>query len=390
MRRLKEAIKNIWKYFLYILDSIFIFFIRTPVSSISEDRRKKILLIRVDGIGDSVLWLDSLNGLFKAYPVDIHQYTLVCNKSSYPVFQSIKQFYKIITLNKHEFYVRIPYRFRTLKTICSTKYDIVIQPTYSREFSVGDSIVRLADSSVKIGSSGDRSNITAIQKKISDYWYTKLIPASDNILMELERNAEFIQGLGYKDFIPSIPVLPKHTPKVELPGSPYFIVFPGSITVRKMWPADRFSEIAHRVYQRTGWLTVICGSKSELNICEQIYLSLSDIPVLNLAGKTSIEDLWEVIRGAQLLISNDTGSIHISAAVSTPSVCILGGGHLGRFLPYSIGGRDIKNAPVCVTHNMDCFYCSWRCIHHMKRYDPFPCIQKISLDEVWERVSDLL
>jgi ADP-heptose:LPS heptosyltransferase len=391
MEKLKKIAKNIWKYILYLFDSIFRLFIKIPAANPCENERKKLLLIRVDGIGDGILWLDSLKGLTNIYPPDTYRYTFVCNKSAYPLFKSFDYFYKVITLDKNKFYGKLAYRFNILKSICSMEYDIIIQPTYSREFSVGDSIVRLAKAPVKAGSSGDRSNITGVQKKISDKWYTKLIPASKSVLMELERNAEFIRGLGYEEFLPSVPVLTKRTPQLELPGKPYFVIFPGSITVRKMWPSERFSEIARRVYRKNGWLTVICGSNSERAICERIYLSLSDdMPVMNLAGKTTIEDLCEVIREAKLLISNDTGSIHIAASVSTASVCILGGGHMGRFLPYSIGGRALENAPVCVMHRMNCFNCSWQCIHRIRENEPFPCIQNVSLDAVWESVSGLI
>lgn len=390
MWKTKEIAKNIWKYVLYLLDSIYGPFIKASAATPYDDDRKKVLLIRVDGIGDGILWLDSLNGLMKLYPSDEYRCTLVCNKSSYPIFQSIEYFERILTLSKKDFYIHLAYRFKTLKSICSMKYDIIIQPTYSREFSVGDSIVRLAKGPDKIGSTGDCSNITGMQKKLSDKWYTKLIPASKRVLMELERNAEFVHGLGYEGFAPSIPVLPKRTPQLELPSEPYFVLFPGSITVRKMWPAEYFSEIARRVYRKTGWLTVICGSYSEIEICRNIFLSLTDIPVINLAGKTSIEDLFEVLREAQLLVSNDTGSIHIAAAVSTASVCILGGGHLGRFLPYSLGDCEVQKAPVCVVHPMNCFNCSWQCIHSIRGNEPFPCIQNITVDEVWEKVSEFL
>jgi ADP-heptose:LPS heptosyltransferase len=390
MRKGKKATKEIWKYFLFLLDSIFCLLIKTSAITQRKNGLKNILLIRVDGIGDSILWLDSQNGLMKVYPPDSYQYTLVCNKYSYSIFKSFEIFDKIDAIDKNSFYTNLRYRFKTLRSICSVRYDIIVQPTYSREFAVGDSIVRLAKSPVKIGSAGDRSNSTILQKNISDNWYTKLVPASDSVLMELERNAEFIRGLGLDGFMASVPVLPNCASAVEIPKKPYFVVFPGSITIRKMWPAERFSEIARKVYQKKGWLTVICGSNGELEACGRIYSSLKDIPVLNLAGKTSIESLSEVIREAELLISNDTGSIHIAAAVSTPSVCILGGGHLGRFLPYSINGRFPENAPVCVIHPMDCFNCSWQCIHTIRGNDPFPCIQNILVDEVWEKVSGVL
>jgi len=61
-----------------------------------------------------------------------------------------------------------------------------------------------------------------------------------------------------------------------------------------------------------------------------------------LAGKTTIAQLVELIRNASLLIGNDSAAIHMAAATQTPSVCILGGGHYGRFLPYQPESRETE------------------------------------------------
>lgn len=70
----------------------------------------------------------------------------------------------------------------------------------------------------------------------------------------------------------------------------------------------------------------MCGSLEEKSICNEIIEILRSVPVLNLAGKTSLVELVEVIRGAKMLVGNDSSAIHIAAATGTPSVCIHGGG----------------------------------------------------------------
>jgi hypothetical protein len=100
MTRTLGIIKNAWRYFLYITDSVFALFMETPEKSFNGDSRKKILLIRADGIGDSILWLDSLKGLLEVYPPESHECIFVCNISSLPVFQSMKCFSRIIAIDK--------------------------------------------------------------------------------------------------------------------------------------------------------------------------------------------------------------------------------------------------------------------------------------------------
>ena len=73
---------------------------------------------------------------------------------------------------------------------------IAIQPTFSREFYNGDALVRASKASKKISSVGDMGNRNRLKQIISDSWHTELIPASQKLLTELERNAEFFSNLS--------------------------------------------------------------------------------------------------------------------------------------------------------------------------------------------------
>ena len=84
--------------------------------------------------------------------------------------------------------------------------------------------------------------------------------------MEFERNTEFLNGLCKSSFSPSVAVIPElqvDISKFSL-ASQYFIVFPGASISTKMWPVNRFADLATSIYLDTGWSMVICGGKSEL------------------------------------------------------------------------------------------------------------------------------
>jgi len=92
---------------------------------------------------------------------------------------------------------------------------------------------------------------------------------------------------------------------------------------------------------------------------------------------------------SQLIISNDTGTAHISSAVGTPTVCILGGGHFGRFAPYpDLPGQT--NYFNTVYHKMACYGCNWECVYHLKKDEPAPCVSNISVDAVWQEVEKII
>ena len=337
-----------------------------------------VALIKVDAIGDFVLWLHSADLLRDRYSDKL--ITLVCNQAVKDIPSLLQIFDKVIYVDMAKFSLNPLYRFKKVREIKTLGASIAIQPTFSRTYLTGDSLIRATRAEKKIGSFGDYSNISPWQKCLSDRWYTQLVPASEEQMMELERNAEFLKGLGIKaePKVAKLPILVNSIGHLK-PKKDYFIIFPGASFRKKMWPVDRFAMVAKSIVKETGWSLVLCGTKSEVEISESI-IKLSGIKAINIAGKTSLPEFVEIIRGAKLLIGNDTSAVHISAAVSTPSVCILGGGHFGRFMPYGEAVDGVK--PIAVYARMNCFGCNWICI---KNYEPnlcVPCIAAVSVEDV--------
>ncbi len=110
------------------------------------------------------------------------------------------------------------------------------------------------------------------------------------------------------------------------------------------------------------------------------------VPLLNWTGRTSLAELATVTANSQLLIGNETSAIHVAASVGVPSVCILGGGHFGRFVPYHVESRDYRPLPVAAFHKMACFYCDWKCIYHPPKGTPTPCVEGVSVEMAWAAV----
>lgn len=78
----------------------------------------------------------------------------------------------------------------------------------------------------------------------------------------------------------------------------------------------------------------ICGNKNDTATAKEIILKCKSELIEDLTGKTSLSELISVISNAKLLISNETCSVHIGAAVDTNTICISNGKHFGRFNPY--------------------------------------------------------
>jgi len=339
-----------------------------------------IALIRMDAIGDFVLWLDTAKEYRRLYPSQ--KITLIANAAWADLAKQLSYWDEVWPVDLRHLGVRLPLmRWRLLRRIRKGGFHSAIQPTFSRILMHGDSVVRASGAKQRIGSVGDLSNATVAEQKRGNRWYTELLPASPNPMMELLRNAEFVShltGVPHQVALAQLPSLAT-LPALLQPTVPYFIVFPGASWVGKRWPAAQFAETLLVLRHRHGWQPVLCGAADEVALCHAIDKAAA-VNCINLAGQTNLNELAEVIRGAQLLVGNDTSAVHIAAAVGTPAVCILGGGHYGRFMPYPETVTGIK--PVVAAEPMPCYNCNWRCNQPHELSGPVPCIKSVPVKTV--------
>lgn len=104
-------------------------------------------------------------------------------------------------------------------------------------------------------------------------------------------------------------------------GKPLFLLNPGAKFIMKRWPPDRFAKTASILSKEYGATIVIAGMQSERQLAEQVERT-SGIEVINLAGKTTIKELVELLRIADACVTNDTGTMHLAAMTSTPTVAL--------------------------------------------------------------------
>jgi len=375
-----KILKLIYNICLYFLDYSIV------LSYHSQKAENKILIIRLDAIGDFILWLDSAQYFRKLYPDK--KIILLGNKTWTDLAKKLPYWDEVWPLDRQKFNRNPLYRLDFLRKVRKAGFEAVIQPTYSREFLYGDAIVRISGAREKVGSIGDCSNMRPLEKKISDKFYTRLIPATPHPLMELNRNAEFMYGLGMS-MAAGLPDLSLAIKGVNNPLdiSDYYVLFPGASWSGRQWPITRFAALADKIYRQSGLTAVVCGSPAEQGLAEAL-VSRINVPAMNMTGKTNLVNLVVIIRDALFLVGNETSAIHFAAAISKPSFCLLGGGHYGRFMPYDIDSKTEKPFPIPIIHKMDCFGCNWQCRYSIKDGEPVPCIEKISVDEVFTIIQD--
>ena len=351
--------------------------------------KKRLLVIKLDAIGDFILWLDFARGLRELYPASTTEITLVANVAWAKFAEGVVDFDEIIAVDRMPFLLNPVYRFKKTFLVRRRGFDIVIDPAYSREFNLSPAIVRTSGAGERVASTGDFSNQRPWQKSLSDRWYTRLLPSADGDVMELVRNAEFIRQLGHREFKARVPFCPQTGRGDGITHEPYYVIVPGAGWVNRQWPLRNFAELAALIHGATGWKGVVCGGAGEKHLGRALQEMSGDI-LEDRTGRTTLAELASLIAGARFVVGNETGAIHLAAAVSTPAVCILGGGHFGRFVPFSIEEETERPLPVPVYAKMDCFGCNWNCVFPIEGEEPVPCVAGVSVEAAWRAVKSPL
>ena len=368
----------------------------------SKSDNNAVVLIKMDAIGDFLIWLDSASQYPKIYKGK--KLTLICNAVCEEIAKHTGLFDEIIPINSRRFEADNKYKKEILQKAKNLSFDILQQTEFSRTLDM-DILAYNIPAGRKIAFKADDSRMNLsryitfkrIRKKL-DAAYDMLIPSTPGRLMELERNAEFIRGLGC-EFQAGFPELPKSEDidKDIIPPSPYAVIFPGGSSKKKMWPIERYAQTGEHIVREKNMDIYLCGGKNEEYLFDSFMERITDSAVKarihNYFGKTSLLELAEVIRNARLLISNDTSGIHFAAATDTKGICMYGEFDYGRFLPYKCERECPGHNPVIIcSAGMKCAGCSGNggitpeCRKNLSKTGRYLCIDNISVEQVIEQI----
>ncbi|MBP7276390.1 MAG: lipopolysaccharide heptosyltransferase II [Kiritimatiellae bacterium] len=134
-------------------------------------------------------------------------------------------------------------------------------------------------------------------------------------------------------------------------GRPCVAMMPGAARgPSKCWPVDRFEEVARRLARETDAFVVVCGGAAERDDCRRVAAAAGERGI-SLAGWMTIAEWAATLAACRCAVANDSGGMHLAAAVGTPVVAIfgrtdpaitgpLGAGHAVLQAP-GIKGRDV-------------------------------------------------
>jgi lipopolysaccharide heptosyltransferase II len=130
------------------------------------------------------------------------------------------------------------------------------------------------------------------------------------------------------------------------PG-PWIIINPGARWLNKRWPAAHFAEVVRQLALRRPELRfAILGGRGDAPLAGEIALAAPG-RCLDLAGRTSLPEMVEWVRASELVITNDTGPMHVAAALKKPVLALFGPTDPRRTGPYGQVERALRNPLPC-------------------------------------------
>lgn len=365
----------------------------------NPEKRKTVFIVATDRLGDALVRLPFYIHLRTMYPRD--QYRIVCalTEPIAALFAHGDLFDEIvIDKNLHDshplfwLFGRGGIVCPVLRWAFANKIDVFISMLRIRSLGC-DFVCRFSRPEVRLAYSYKEMTrlfpvMAKAQKLLYDKGYSHLLESTMGV-HQFDDFAKVESFLSGKALARPVACPEACRQALRLPDcgaetgfEDFAVLVPGAGTRFRQWPTRRFAELADRL----GGNFVIVGSTTEKTLGDEIAArSKSGAKFVNLCGKTSLPQLGDLLAKASLVVTNETGTATYAAVIGAPTLCILGGGDFGAFFPnpYCRNTRSVY-------HKEPCFYCRWQCTKGCAHGAAAPCIDSISVDEVYDAVADLL
>ena len=192
------------------------------------------------------------------------------------------------------------------------------------------------------------------------------------------KNLALLAAVGIRDRRVSFPLLIPPSAAADhvrsrASADGYAVLNPGAAWPNKRWPPDRFGALAAFIRDRLGLSSFVLWGPGEQPLAAAVAVASGG--AAQVAPATTIADVFAIAQGARLVVSGDTGPLHIAAAVGTPIVALFGPTWPERNGPWSATDVTLSRNAQCVCHY------ERRC----RRGDP--CINAIALEDVTSAVE---
>ena len=344
-----------------------------------------ILIVKLSAIGDVIHTLPALNAIRKHYP---HAFiTWLVEEDAAALVQGHKALDRVLVskrkrwlkaLQSLSFLNTIKEIYDFIKALRDTRYDMILDFQALLKSGI---LIAIARGRRKIGFGKGLEHM-----EHSYIFLNERIPAVDMEIHALSRGMMLLHAVGVpaNEVEYKLPVSDHDREKIDelmkrhgINGLKSFIAInPVAKWETKLWPNKKFAELADKLIDRYDIKIVFTGGIKDYSIIQAITSSMKG-RAINFAGKTTLTELAALYEKAALVISTDTGPMHLAAAMGTPVVALFGPTASWRTGPYGTNHHVI-------TAGLECSPCFKR------QCETKGCMHQISMDQVLNGVQKVL
>jgi lipopolysaccharide heptosyltransferase II len=293
---------------------------------------RRILVVRVDLLGDTVLSLPAVRALRRAYPAAAID--MLVQPSTAGILAGDPDLAEVIAFNPHVW--RSPAALvrpgtwretlRVVRRLRASRYDLAI----SVSGDIGSIVTRLSGARRRFGYATE-----AYRHFLTD-------PVPGGRYLERRHEVQYVLALAQaaggvvapEDVLLRLHVQPEAAHSIarllqaqrDATGArgPVIVLHPGAQNGQaKRWPAGHLAALAGRLSRELDAMVVLTGAAGDAPLVRAILRHVR-VPVANLVGQTSLPELVALLAASDLVISGDSGPVHIACAVQTPVVALYG------------------------------------------------------------------
>lgn len=334
---------------------------------------KKMLIIRADGIGDMLNATPAMALLRQNYPSA--EITVLARPLNAPVLNGNPDVDRILIFDKRDRHRGLKNKLKFFQSIRLEKFDLVV---VLHTATIPNFIAYISGAQHRLGryQKGFRSTLTIT-------WDGKYKKGETH---EVDRNLELVklicEGEGVRKLVFNL--MPDETADAEAllkswkicNGKSLIGIHPGGSSLDKRWPEKHYAELADKLANRYDANILLLRGPDEIELTHNIQEAMQRQAIVY-APKT-IRELGAILSQCDLVVCNDSGPMHLAAALNVPTVAVFGPTDYVAWRPMS------ENATI-VRRDMPC----WPCNAHKCKIG-WECTKKLPVEMVWDATSMLL
>ena len=346
----------------------------------------RTLIIKPSSLGDIVQALPVLTSLREAHPT-AHIAWLVATVFA-DLLEGHPRIDRVVMFDRRR-YGRIG------QSLAATgEFVAFVETLRSEKFTTVIDLQGLFRSGFLAAATGAPSRVGfAAARELAPMFYTLAVPMPRKEMHAVDRYMALARHIGLRDpkATDHLPVSAEARAAVRdrlraeglAAGEATVVVSPHARWPTKQWPAERFAEVVRRAYEQAGARAVLVGSGAAGPIARRIVEAAASVRPIDLVSRTTLKEVAALAAEARAMVTNDSGPMHVAAAVGTPVVAIFGPTSAERTGPYGHGHRVLAG-------DVHCRPCLRRECRYAKGPQALACLTSVAAEEVARQLLEIL